>query len=364
MGLSWVIAGGGTGGHVTPALALAEAIAERGDRILLIGSKQGLEARLVPEAGFDLLALTSQQVMGRSWSGRIRGVSGILSQVGRAHAALRAQGADVVISVGGFASMPAALAALVNRCPLVLVEPNAIAGRSNRLLARFAKRVFVGFEDSDIRARDASCVRQVGIPLRRALCEAFPQNTSRGRPESPLHLLVFGGSQGARQINEGMISIAPDLAGQPIEIFHQTGTADLDRVREAYAKAGLDAQVVDFEADMPTRYLWADLAICRSGALTVAELALAALPALLIPYPFAADDHQLANAESLSQIGAARRLESRPLDPAEMVRQIQSLQQRPGDLVTMSQAARSLASPNAARHIVEETARAIGENST
>lgn len=362
MALSWIIAGGGTGGHVTPALALGEAIAERGDRSLFIGSEQGLEARLVPDAGFELLALPSQQVMGRTLRGRIGGVLAILGQVGRAHAALRARQADVVISVGGFAAMPAVLAALISRRPLVLVEPNAVPGRAHRLTARFARLVFVGFARAGAHLGDRSHVRYVGIPLRHALCEAFLSAGTRQSPVPPLRLLVFGGSQGAHQINQSMIAIAPDLAAQPIEIFHQTGKADLEPVRRAYSQAGLKAQVVDFEADMPARYLWADLAVCRAGALTVAELAMAGLPALLIPYPFAADDHQTANAEALSEAGAARQLECRPLDPRELAHQIESLQKRPGELLAMSEAARALARPDAAREIIEETASAIQEH--
>ncbi|MFP6638633.1 MAG: undecaprenyldiphospho-muramoylpentapeptide beta-N-acetylglucosaminyltransferase [Myxococcota bacterium] len=364
MALSWIIAGGGTGGHVTPALALGEAIAERGDRSLFIGSEQGLEARLVPDAGFELLALPSQQVMGRSLKGRVAGVLGLLGQVGRARAALKAQQADVVISVGGFAAMPAALAALISRRPLVLVEPNAVPGRVHRLTGRFARLVFVGFARAGAHFGDRTRVRHVGIPLRQALCKAFANAGARQSPKGPLRLLVFGGSQGAHQINESMGTIAPGLAGQAIEIFHQTGQADLESVRRAYTQAGLEAQVVDFETDMPARYLWADLAVCRAGALTVAELAMAGLPALLIPYPFAADDHQTANAEALSQAGAARQLESRPLDPMELARQIEALRSHPEDLLAMSEAARKLARPGAAREIIEETASAVQERVT
>jgi UDP-N-acetylglucosamine--N-acetylmuramyl-(pentapeptide) pyrophosphoryl-undecaprenol N-acetylglucosamine transferase len=362
MALSWIIAGGGTGGHVTPALALGECIAARGDRLLFIGSEHGIEARLVPQAGFELLALPSKQVMGRNWIGRIGGIFRILAQVGRAHAALRERRADVVISVGGFAAMPAALAALLSRRPLVLVEPNAIAGRVNRLTARFAQRVFVGFAGAAAHLGGGDRLRHVGIPLRANLSEAFASSPPRPAPESPLHLLVFGGSQGAHQINEAMTAIANELAESPIRVFHQTGKADLDSVREAYAQAGVPAEVVEFENDMPGRYQWADLAIARAGALTVAELAMAGLPALLVPYPFAADDHQSANAEALSQAGAALRLESRPLDPKALSEHIRALQQEPRRLMAMSQAALALARPGAAQQIIEETAAALQEH--
>ena len=159
-----------------------------------------------------------------------------------------------------------------------------------------------------------------------------------------------------------MTAIADELAEWPIRVFHQTGKADLHSVREAYAQAGVPAEVVEFESDMPSRYQWADLAIARAGALTVAELAMAGLPALLVPYPFAADDHQSANAEALSQAGAALRIDSRPLDPKTLSQQIRALQQEPGRLMAMSQAALALARPGAAQQIIEETAAALQEH--
>jgi len=356
MTLNWIIAGGGTGGHVTPALALAEIIAERGDRVLCIGSERGLEARLVPEAGFELLALPSEQVMGRGLAGRLTGLWRILRLVGRARAALRAHDAHVVVSVGGFAAMPAALAAIIARCPLALIEPNAIPGRANRLTAHFARRVFVGFVSTAQSLKTRSPISHFGIPLRRSLVEAFAEVDAREAPRSPLRLFVFGGSQGARQINETMMELAPRLAGKGLEIFHQAGAADRDRVQDAYRQAGLDAQVVDFESAMPARYRWADLALCRAGALTVAELALAGLPALLVPYPFAADDHQAANADAFAEAGAGIRLESRPLDADVVQAHLEGFIQAPESLLAMSGAATSLAEPNAAERIVEACA--------
>ena len=363
MALSWIIAGGGTGGHVTPALALGEVIGAQGDSLLFIGSERGLEARLVPDAGFELLTLPSQQVMGRSLIGKISGAFRILAQVGRARTALREHQADVVISVGGFAAMPAALAALLVRKPLILVEPNAVPGRVNRLTARFARYVFTGFEEAATHLRGARRVEHVGIPLRQKLTQAFGQGRHRPAPRTPLRILVFGGSQGAHQINEAMIALASDLAVLPIEIFHQTGKADLEPVREAYAQAGVRAEVVEFERDMPGRYLWADLAISRAGALTVAELAMAGLPALLVPYPFAADDHQAANAKALSETGAALSLDPRPLEPAGLLAEIRRLQENPQELESMSRAASAGAHPDAASEIIRKTAAALQEHS-
>jgi len=356
MTLNWVIAGGGTGGHVTPALALGEIIAERKESVLFIGSEQGLEARLIPEAGFELLALPSQQVMGRQLIGRIRGLMGTLRQVGRARSALRAHRADIVISVGGFAAMPGALAALISGCPLALVEPNAIPGRANRLTARFAGRIFVGFASTARHLGTHHTVSHFGITLREGLVSAFAREEARDPPRSPLRLLIFGGSQGARQINEALIELAPRLSGEAIEIFHQAGEADRARVQAAYSAANVKAQVVDFEPDMPARYRWADLALCRAGALTVAELALAGLPALLVPYPFAADDHQAANAKALAESGAAIQLNSRPLNADTLGAELLTLLRDPDSLSPMSEAASAVAEPQAARRIVEACA--------
>ncbi|HEB89092.1 MAG TPA: undecaprenyldiphospho-muramoylpentapeptide beta-N-acetylglucosaminyltransferase [Deltaproteobacteria bacterium] len=349
----WIIAGGGTGGHVTPALALGEAIAERGDEILFVGSSHGLESRLVPEAGFRLELMPSEQFMGRNLPGRLRGGVSILRSVGTARGILRRFRADAVLSVGGYAAMPTALAAWMARCPLFLVEPNAIPGRVNRLTARLARIVFVGFEAT----RDAlpSGTRSVclGVPLRRALRRAFAGERKTELPGSPLRILVFGGSQGSRQLNEVVPEALSRLARNAVEVFHQTGEADRESVAKRYAELGIPAEITAFERDMPGRYAWADLAICRAGALTIAELALAGMPALLVPYPFAADDHQTANARALEEAGAARCLDPRPLDPTALAQAIAELIASPGRLVLMREAAARLARPDAANAIVE-----------
>jgi len=353
---SFVIAGGGTGGHVTPALALAEALRKRDQRVVLLGSERGLETQLVPDAGFDLIALVSRQVMGRGILGGLQGVFGIIRAAFSARAALKQHKASAVISVGGYAAMPATLAAAFSRIPIALVEPNAVPGRVNRLSARFARLVFPGFEiaASRLGAEDRSVL--LGVPLREALVQAFSGAGERRTAEAPFRLLVFGGSQGARQINDAMIAAAEKLAALDVEIFHAAGEADCARVAEAYTKAGVSAEVVIFERNLPARYQWADIAICRSGALTIAELALAGLPALLVPYPFAADNHQAANADELEKIGAARRLtglEDATTGSEQIANTLRDLFSNPSELSAMGNAARGVARPNAARDIVE-----------
>ncbi|MCP5042405.1 MAG: undecaprenyldiphospho-muramoylpentapeptide beta-N-acetylglucosaminyltransferase [bacterium] len=352
---SWAIAGGGTGGHVMPALALGEALAQEDQRVLFLGSEHGLETKLVPEAGFELVALSSRQVMGRGLLGKLTGGLGILGAVFGARRALAQGGVEIVISVGGYAAMPATIAAVAMRIPLVLVEPNAIPGRVNRLTARFARLVFPAFDVAADRLAARERSHLLGVPLRASLVGAFSQSDQRRPPEAPFRLLVFGGSQGARQINEAMMAAAEALASLDLEIFHSAGEADRDRVAAAYERAGLRATVVAFERDLPSRYQWADVAICRAGALTIAELALCGLPALLVPYPYAADDHQAANAHELEKIGAAKRLrglENPTAGGALIAETLRKLFASPDQLVAMGKAARSVARPDAARDIV------------
>ncbi|MEZ4280084.1 MAG: undecaprenyldiphospho-muramoylpentapeptide beta-N-acetylglucosaminyltransferase [Myxococcota bacterium] len=363
MARRWVITGGGTGGHVTPALALGEAIVDRGDEVLFVGSRRGLESRLVPDAGFELRVLPSEQVMGRNLIGRLLGAFSILKSVGSALRILWQYRPDAIVSVGGYAAMPTALAAWISRRPLFLVEPNAIPGRVNRLTARFARCVFVGFESARgylPRRTPSVCV---GVPLRRALYRAFANRPEPRVPAKPFRIFVFGGSQGARQLNEHVPEALAKLARGSIEVFHQTGETDRAAVAARYADLGIAAEVVAFERDMPKRYAWADLAICRAGALTVAELALAGIPALVVPYPFAADDHQTANARALEEAGAARRIPAQPLDVHALAQTIAELVSTPGRLLLMRQASARLARPRAATDIIERCLAALGGES-
>lgn len=352
--MNWVVAGGGTGGHVTPALALAERIRERGDDVLVMGGRLGLESRLVPEAGFELVTLPARQIMGRGLLARLAAAPVLLGACAVAWRVLGQRRTQVVVSVGGYASVPAVAAAALRRLPIALVEPNAVPGRANRAAARFAARVFTGFDASAAALGRGAQV--TGIPLRRSLVDAFSGGALRRAPTPPFHLLVFGGSQGARQINEAMIAVAPELDAERIEVFHQSGQADRERVAAAYAAHGVRAEVVAFESDMPGRYRWADLALCRSGALAVAELALAGLASLLVPYPYAADDHQRANARALADAGAARLLDARPLEPAELAAALRALLDAPEELAAMGRKAAALARPDAAECIVRECA--------
>ncbi len=359
----WVVAGGGTGGHVTLALALAEQIRKRGDKVLLVGSRRGLETRLVPEAGFDLVALPAQPIYGQSLSKQMQTIPATARACWSAWRTMGSFGADFAISVGGYASMPAVITAALKQIPIAIVEPNAIPGRANRAAARLAKLIFVQFEQATAifaEAGAADRVRNTGVPLREKLVATFAGKQPRRIAEPPFRLLVAGGSQGARQINNAMIEAATRLDASRIEIFHQAGEADQERTEAAYRAAGLKAEVVAFEPDMPARYRWADLALCRAGALTVAELALAGLPALLVPYPFAADGHQTANAAELVAAGAARMLDENPLGGERVAEVLHEAFEVPEHLSAMGDSAAKLARPDAATQIVEDCADRMG----
>lgn len=340
---------------MTPALAVAERARARGDAVLVLGGTRGLEGRLVPEAGFELIALPAPPLARSGLLARLRALPALLAACRAAWQLLGRRRADVVVSVGGYASVPAVVAAVLRGIPIALVEPNAIPGRANRLAARFARRIFVQFEAARalLPAAARARVELSGTPLRAALVARFAGEHAARAPAPPLHLLVFGGSQGARQINQALCQLAPRLDPAAFEIFHQCGAADVLAVTDAYRAAGLRAEVVAFEPDMPRRYAWAHLALCRSGALTVAELALAGLPALLVPFPQAADDHQSANAHALAAAGAARVLSPRPLDQDTLLRELEALAADPSALAAMSRAAAALARPAAAERVVE-----------
>ncbi|HXV36498.1 MAG TPA: UDP-N-acetylglucosamine--N-acetylmuramyl-(pentapeptide) pyrophosphoryl-undecaprenol N-acetylglucosamine transferase, partial [Myxococcota bacterium] len=326
-------------------------------------SDRGLETRLVPAAGFELLALSSKPIFGRSFAARAQSLPASARACLAAWRALGRYGADFAISVGGYASIPAVVAAALRRIPIALVEPNAIPGRANRAAARLAKRVFVQFDRAAeifTESGAADRVRNTGVPLRESLLAAFRARAPRRAARPPFRLLVAGGSQGARQINNAMIEAAPQLDARRLEIFHQSGEADRERTERAYRAAGLRAEVVAFEPEMPARYLWADAALCRAGALTIAELALAGLPALLVPYPFAADDHQTANAAALVAAGAARLLGDNPLGGPRVVRALRELFDAPEQLAAMADCAAKLARPDAAACIVADCAAQLG----
>jgi UDP-N-acetylglucosamine--N-acetylmuramyl-(pentapeptide) pyrophosphoryl-undecaprenol N-acetylglucosamine transferase len=350
-----ILAGGGTGGHVIPALAIAQELQKAyGAEVLFIGTARGIENRLVPAAGFVLRLIEVGALNRVSLATRLKTSLGLPGAVWAARKMLAEFGPDVVIGVGGYASGPAMLAAIMKRIPTLAFEPNVVPGFANRLVARWVSAAAVHFEETAKYFRHAEVT---GVPVRPAFFD-IADKVPGGIPT----LLVFGGSQGAHAINQAMIQCLPELMKQApgIRIIHQTGERDYNDAQAAYQRAGVSADVSAFINDMPGYFARADLLLCRSGASTVAEVAAAGKPAIFVPFPRAADDHQRVNAQALEQAGAAVVLEETKLDDVWLVETVSALLGDPSRLRRMSQAAKSLSHPNAARDIAAMAAQLAG----
>ncbi len=347
MALAVVLAGGGTGGHIFPALALAEAIRKRepGVRVHFVGTEGGLEARHVRAAGHSLDQVPSRPVLGGGPVAALRAIVAVLRGIVHARRVLRRLDAELVIGVGGYASVPTVAAALLSRIPTAVLEPNARAGRANRLLGRFVRAVFVQFEEA-LSYFPRGRAHLLGFPVR-----TMPRGNARSG-EDGVRLLVLGGSQGARSINRAMTAALDQLSERDgFQITHQTGEADLEEVRAAYAQADLRAELAAFFDDLPERLAQADLDIARAGAATVAELCMAGAPSILVPYPYAADDHQMANARDLERAGACLVIPDGELE--RLASDVHALARDPARRQRMSEAAAKRAMPDAAERIWE-----------
>jgi UDP-N-acetylglucosamine--N-acetylmuramyl-(pentapeptide) pyrophosphoryl-undecaprenol N-acetylglucosamine transferase len=351
-----VLAGGGTGGHVIPAIAIAQELRDRFQaEVLFIGTARGLENRLVPAAGFPLQLVKVGALNRVSLATRLKTVFDLPRAVFAARRMLDEFEPDVVIGVGGYASGPAMLAAILRRIPTLAFEPNFVPGFANRVVARFVSAAAIHFEDTGRFFRNAVVT---GVPVRPAFFQIPKKPYS---PDSPA-LLVFGGSQGARAINQAMIRALPELMKRTpgLRVIHQTGERDYNEVQAAYAQVGIPAEISKFIDDMPGFFARADLVLCRSGASTVAEIAAAGKPAIFVPFPLAADDHQRRNAEALERAQAAVVLEETRLDEVWLVDTICALLDFPRRLESMSKAARAMAHPDAAKDIAELAAKLAG----
>jgi UDP-N-acetylglucosamine--N-acetylmuramyl-(pentapeptide) pyrophosphoryl-undecaprenol N-acetylglucosamine transferase len=344
MALAVVLAGGGTGGHIFPALALADAIrkAEPNADVRFVGTARGLETKYVPAAGYPLELVPSAQVTGR---GVVKGVLGMgtgLRGIWIARGQLKRQPADLVIGVGGYASVGAVAAAVTLGIPTALLEPNALPGRANRLLGRFADRSFVAFEDA-IPFFPAGRAVLTGRPVR-ALPRAAKPNDGVTR------MVITGGSQGARSVNRAITAALPRLAEIPgLEISHQTGATAFEEARAAYQNSPVRADVAPFFDDLPERIARADLVVARAGG-TVAEICDAGVASVLVPYPFAADDHQMANARELERHGTCVVVPDSEAG-AKLGDAVVALLRDPARRARMGAAALSRARPDAARDI-------------
>jgi len=342
-----LIMAGGTGGHIFPGLALADELATRKVPVVWLGAAGGLETRLVPAQRIRLETLAIEGVRGRGLLAKATMPLRLLGAMLTAQRVIQTLRPRCAISMGGYAAAPGGLAARFARVPLLVHEQNRIAGYTNRFLARRAQRVLTGFADVFPNGE------WVGNPVRASIAGVpAPAERYAGR-EGALHLLVLGGSQGAQSLNSALPEVLRRRgARMPVEVRHQCGARHFDKARAAYMNAGIDADVVPFEDDMAAAYAWADVVICRSGALTLAELAVAGVPAILVPYPHAVDDHQTRNAEAMVASGAALLVAEGDEFVKRLGAAFESINDR-ARLLQMANAARALAKPDAARRIAD-----------
>jgi UDP-N-acetylglucosamine--N-acetylmuramyl-(pentapeptide) pyrophosphoryl-undecaprenol N-acetylglucosamine transferase len=343
-----MIMAGGTGGHIFPGLAVAEVLRARAVPVVWLGAAGALETRLVPARGIDLVTLPVRGVRGKGWGARLAAPWMLSRALLSAWRALRRLRPRSVLALGGYAAGPGGLAAFLQRVPLVVHEQNALPGVTNRVLARLARRVLVGFPGALPRAE------WLGNPVRASIAALPPPVQRFAGRDGRRRLLVLGGSQGARALNltlPAALALLP--ARQRPEVWHQCGAQGVADTRAAYAQANIEARIEPFIEAMEQAYAWADLAVCRAGALTLAELAAAGLGAVLVPYPHAVDDHQTRNAQVLVDAGAACLLPERVLDAQALAEQLSALLSAPSHLLAMAEAARALARVDAAQRIAD-----------
>jgi UDP-N-acetylglucosamine--N-acetylmuramyl-(pentapeptide) pyrophosphoryl-undecaprenol N-acetylglucosamine transferase len=351
-----ILAGGGTGGHVIPAIAIAQELQkDYGAEVLFIGTTRGIENRLVPAAGFPLKLIEVGALNKVSFRTRLKTSVDLPRAVLHSRRILSEFRPDVVIGVGGYASGPAMLAAILKRIPTLAFEPNYVPGFANRRVARFVSAAAVHFEETAKYFRNA---KVTGVPVRQAFFEIAAKAPEISKPV----LLVFGGSQGAHAINQVVIDAASALQARVpgIQIVHQTGERDYNDAQAAYASSGGSAEAHRFIDDMPSFFAKADLILCRSGASTIAELTAAGKPSVLVPFPRAADDHQKRNAEALERAGAAVMLEESKLTGDSLLGTVSTLLGDRDRLKKMRDAAHRLSHPNAARDIAVMAAKLTG----
>jgi len=353
-----LLAGGGTGGHLFPAVALAQELKneEPDAEILFVGTERGIESRIIPELGFPLEHIRIKGFVGRSIVQKIGFFLMLIGSVGQSLRIIKGFRPQVVVGVGGYASAPVLLAAWIKGTATLIHEQNAIPGLANRLLGRLARRVCLSFEDEQGFFPATKSV-VTGNPLRQGISD-------RLAPEGAPMLLIFGGSQGAEAINQAVIDALPLLEAwkDKLEIMHQTGDRDENKVRQAYHDAGWkNFRVVPFIHDMGAAYASAHLVVCRAGATTIAELCGCGRAAVLIPFPHAAGDHQTRNALALVKHGAALLLAQKELSAERLAAEIVALLEDPARLKSMAAAMRSLGKPDAALRILQECRSLAGE---
>jgi UDP-N-acetylglucosamine--N-acetylmuramyl-(pentapeptide) pyrophosphoryl-undecaprenol N-acetylglucosamine transferase len=369
-----VVAGGGTGGHLFPGIAVAEEFLawEKGNEVLFIGTEKGIEARILPRLGFCLECIAAAGIRGKSGLSRVKGLAMLLYGYAQARRILQRFRPDVVLGVGGYASGPVVLAAGGIGLKRFIHEQNAIPGFTNKVLARFSDRVFISLAESE-KFFPGGEILLTGNPIRKEILAEFLSDgnpiafsgtsTSERVAGGNFRLLVFGGSAGAHSINRALIDALPFLASyrEKLAITHQTGENDQEEVREAYEREGFKAVTVPFIDNMAGAYRNADLIVCRAGATTVAEVTACGKACIFIPYPYAVDDHQRRNAEALLKKGAGFMILDRELSGESLARLITDLVANPDKIEDAGRNAKKLARLDAAQVIVAEMVNRAGK---
>ena len=344
-----LIAGGGTGGHVFPALAIAREWLARGKEreVVLVGTERGIEMKLVPQAGLPLETLRVAGLKGKGGTTLFKNLTMLLPATFDARRVLRKHNPVAAFGVGGYAAGPMMLATWFGGVPNIIFEPNAEPGLTNKLLARLSKRIATGYEISAQAWGGKAVV--TGCPVRAEFFSIPPR-----KPSNPLRLLITGGSQGALPINRAFVDSMDRLARRKnqLSIVHQTGERDYDAVRTAYARREILAEVLPFMTNMPERFAWADVIVCRAGAITAAEVAAAGRAAIFIPFGRATDSHQLRNAQEMVRACAGRLITEPELTAEKLAGEIFSLLDQPLEIEKLSSNARAMAHPQATREIV------------
>lgn len=338
-----LIMAGGTGGHIFPGLAVAETLRSQGVPVVWLGAVGGMETKVVPAHGIELKTIAVGGLRGKGVATRLMAPLMLARALFASLRVLLSVRPRSVLSMGGYVAGPGGVAARLLGKPLLVHEQNRVAGFTNRKLAAYAARVMEGFDQTLPNAQ------WVGNPVRAAIASLPAPGERMAAREGRARLLVLGGSLGARALNLALPQALALLApGQRPEVLHQCGSRGVDEARDAYAKAGVEAQIVPFIEDMAGAYAWADLAVCRAGALTLAELTAAGLGAVLVPFPHAVDDHQTHNAEALVAAGAAELIQERDLDVQQFAQRLEALLENRQRMLGMANAARTLAKPDAA----------------
>ncbi|MDX1451185.1 MAG: undecaprenyldiphospho-muramoylpentapeptide beta-N-acetylglucosaminyltransferase [Oleiphilaceae bacterium] len=349
---TYLIMAGGTGGHVYPALATAHALMHRNERVVWLGSRNGMEEGIVSAAGIPFYGLAISGLRGKGWGSLLLAPLRLTSAVFAAMRVIKKTQPDCVLGMGGFASGPGGLAAKLMGKPLVIHEQNAVAGMTNRWLAKFANRVLEAFPDSFPAHVET---RLTGNPLRSEVCELYYRQRKPRSAQERLRVLVLGGSLGAAHLNQVVPEALQklDREEQP-EVWHQTGKNKCDETRERYSATQYPAKVEPYIENMAEAYAWADFVVCRAGALTISELCVAGLGAILVPYPYAVDDHQTLNARAMEAAGAAWLLPQDKLDADTLVEILRPLINKRERIERLSMAAHQLGRPDATELVVQE----------